>query len=443
MIQASELSIRYSATVSLALPNALGRNAFVETTIAVGSTYPREPVERVDAAVDRFAAAVSKTEPFRVGSLDIPGALYASRLKRLVVFDEIVANTWNWAPFVPGKARGGHSASDWIASPWGAPRLYVAPALRTRAEDALKNGGDGSELFLPILAMQASGADGMLLSRWRTGGRSAYDLTTDFVKNYESEPSADAWKHAALQLMKRDVVVDEEPRLRKLGRNEEIPKYDSPFWWAGYMLIDSGEAVRAEELDVLDEDAIKKAEAEKALLEDGGEEEGVPAVPDGETDEEPGAQTGEGAEETGADEEGVVIPIIVDKTGQGDEGDDSAEIDRPLNLGPQILDDDALATQDEEGDDFFAVDEEDEPGAPEEEPGEEEQGEEEASPEATEEEPSAPADEPKVQEKDAPKAEVKPRAKAEVKPKDDSSKEGGSSEPKSKTGKVSLKPKSE
>ena len=283
MIQASELSIRYSATVSLALPNALGRNAFVETTIAVGSTYPREPVERVDAAVDRFAAAVSKTEPFRVGSLDIPGALYASRLKRLVVFDEIVANTWNWAPFVPGKARGGHSASDWIASPWGAPRLYVAPALRTRAEDALKNGGDGSELFLPILAMQASGADGMLLSRWRTGGRSAYDLTTDFVKNYESEPSADAWKHAALQLMKRDVVVDEEPRLRKLGRNEEIPKYDSPFWWAGYMLIDSGEAVRAEELDVLDEDAIKKAEAEKALLEDGGEEEGVPAVPDGET----------------------------------------------------------------------------------------------------------------------------------------------------------------
>lgn len=443
MIQASELSIRYSATVSLALPNALGRNAFVETTITVGSTYPREPVERVDAAVDRFAAAVSKTEPFRVGSLDIPGALYASRLKRLVVFDEIVANTWNWAPFVPGKARGGHSASDWIASPWGAPRLYVAPALRTRAEDALKNGGDGSELFLPILAMQASGADGMLLSRWRTGGRSAYDLTTDFVKNYESEPSADAWKHAALQLMKRDVVVDEEPRLRKLGRNEEIPKYDSPFWWAGYMLIDSGEAVRAEELDVLDEDAIKKAEAEKALLEDGGEEEGVPAVPDGETDEEPGAQTGEGAEETGADEEGVVIPIIVDKTGQGDEGDDSAEIDRPLNLGPQILDDDALATQDEEGDDFFAVDEEDEPGAPEEEPGEEEQGEEEASPEAAEEEPSASADEPKVQEKDAPKAEVKPRAKAEVKPKDDSSKEGGSSEPKSKTGKVSLKPKSE
>ena len=106
MIQASELTIRYSATVSLALPNALGRNAFVETTVAAGVSYPREPAERMEAAVDRFATAIPKTEAFRIGSLPIPGSIYAARLKRLVVFNEIQGDIWNWEPVTPGKTRG-------------------------------------------------------------------------------------------------------------------------------------------------------------------------------------------------------------------------------------------------------------------------------------------------------------------------------------------------
>ena len=72
--------------------------------------------------------------------------------------------------------------------------------------------------------MQASGADTILLSRWRTGGRSAFDLAEAFVKNYEKEPSANAWKDAVAELVERDVVVDEEPRLKKLGLSEAIPK---------------------------------------------------------------------------------------------------------------------------------------------------------------------------------------------------------------------------
>ncbi|MBQ6829197.1 MAG: tetratricopeptide repeat protein, partial [Thermoguttaceae bacterium] len=250
MIQAQDLTIRYSATVALALPNAFGRNAFVDTTVLLGETFPKETRETTDAAFDRLSQAVSKTEGLRRGALkSVPGSLYATRLRRLVVFDEIVADGWNWAPVVPSDARRGHGVADWIFAPWGAPRLIVLPALRTPAENALKNGGDGSEIFLPILAAQSTGADAMLLSRWRTGGRSAFDLSTDFLKNYESEPVADAWKRAVLNLMKRDVVLDEEPRLKTPGRSEDAPSYALPFWWAGYLLIDSGEALSALILD--------------------------------------------------------------------------------------------------------------------------------------------------------------------------------------------------
>lgn len=453
MIQASELTIRYSATVSLALPNALGRNAFVETTVAAGVSYPREPAERMEAAVDRFATAIPKTEAFRIGSLPIPGSIYAARLKRLVVFNEIQGDIWNWEPVTPGKTRGGSRVSDWIAAPWGAPRLFVAPSLRTYAENALKNGGDGSELFLPILAMQASGADGMLLSRWRTGGRSAYDLATDFVKNYESEPTADAWKRSALKLMQRDVVVEEEPRLRKLGRSEQTPKYDSPFWWAGYMVVDSGEAVKLEELDQLDKENVQKAKEEQALLKDGKAEALENQPDDGTENTDPNAgQTDENGEET---EDGVVVPRFVNKNGDvgKTDGKDEDEADS-FELDPKAIDDEDIEKMDEEGDDFFASDEDEEEAkpAPKEEPKAED---EESEPDPEEDEGLSTEDEPKAEgdSKEEPKADdAKGDSKEEPKADDakgDSKEEPKASSPKksdgkatsAKSGKVTLKSK--
>lgn len=383
MISAQDLTIRYSATVALALPNAFGRNAFVDTTVLLGETFPKETKETTDAAFDRLSQAVSKTEGLRRGALKaVPGSLYATRLRRLVVFDEIVADGWNWAPVVPSDARRGHGVADWIPAPWGAPRLLVLPALRTPAENALKNGGDGSEIFLPVLAAQSTGADAMLLSRWRTGGRSAFDLSTDFLKNYESEPVAEAWKNAVLDLMKRDVVLDEEPRLKTPGRSEEPPKYALPFWWAGYLLIDSGEALSAEELKKLQaEDAdAKKPNADPNAASEAGAAIGVdPNAPAAGTGADPNASEvevdadGENAETPadGADEssEGTVDPlaptITVRKPEKSEDSEDakdseenadSTDADEPFDLGPRVLDDETLEKNDQEGDDFFSGD---------------------------------------------------------------------------------------
>ncbi|MBQ2849937.1 MAG: hypothetical protein IJE77_05600, partial [Thermoguttaceae bacterium] len=383
MISAQDLTIRYSATVALALPNAFGRNAFVDTTVLLGETFPKETKETTDAAFDRLSQAVSKTEGLRRGALKaVPGSLYATRLRRLVVFDEIVADGWNWAPVVPSDARRGHGVADWIPAPWGAPRLIVLPALRSPAENALKNGGDGSELFLPVLAAQSTGADAMLLSRWRTGGRSAFDLSTDFLKNYESQPVADAWKNAVLALMKRDVVLDEEPRLKTPGRSEEPPKYALPFWWAGYLLIDSGEALSADELKKLqaEADAAKKPNAENAADPNAASEAGAaigvdPNAPAVGTGADPNASElevdADGAENADSPEDAAdpLAPTITVRTSpsskkaeepkdakNSEENADSTDADEPFDLGPRVLDDETLEKNDQEGDDFFSGD---------------------------------------------------------------------------------------
>lgn len=370
MIQAQDLTIRYSATVSLALPNALGRGAFVETTALLGETFPKELAKTTDAAFDRLSQAVSKVEGLRRGSLKaIPGGLYASRTRRLVVFDEIIADDWNWAPMLPGQTRRGNQVADWIRAPWGAPRLLVLPALRTPAENSLKNGGDGAEIFLPVLAAQSSGADAILLSRWRTGGRSAFDLTTDFLKNYESQPVADAWKNAVLALAKRDVVLEEEPRLKTPGRSEAAPRYDLPFWWAGYLLIDSGEAISAEELKKLqaESDAAKKPAAvdPNAASEAGaaiGVDPNAPAVGTGADPNAVEVETDAPADAENAADDDALVPTISVRSTETEaetDGSDAAETpddEKPFDLGPRALDDETLKKDDQEGDDFFSGD---------------------------------------------------------------------------------------
>ena len=425
MIAAQDFTIRYSATVSLALPNAIGRNAFVGTTLIAGATFPRESSERVEAAVERFSNAISKTEATTAERMRaIPGSLYSARLRRLVVWEEVVADRWNWAPVVLGsKPRPGNSVSAWIESPWGAPRLLVMPALRTPAENSLKNGGRGAELALAVLAMQASGADTMLLSRWRTGGRSAYDLSQEFVKNYENEPAADAWKHAATSLMTRDVVVEEEPRLKKLGRSDEVPRYSAPFWWAGYMLIDSGEAVEGDRLEEFDAAAVKKGEEENALLENDK---------DGEKK---------------SDESGDELDGILDPSDEGDEGDRAVFVDpkksdddAPFASGPKSITDEELAAQDEEGDDFFAIDAPDDVAEPEPDSDDAESNGDDAT---TVDEKSEPKSSSKSESKTAPKSEPTPKKNVSDESKKDDkpeTKDSGKSSGKS-SGRLSLKGK--
>ena len=409
MIAAQDFTIRYSATVSLALPNAVGRSAFVGTTLIWGQTFPKEPAERIEAAVERFSRAISKTEATTAENMRaIPGSLYAARLRRLVVWEEVLADKWNWSPVVLGnRPRPGNSVSAWIESPWGAPRLIVMPALRTPAENSLKGGGIGAELALAVLAMQASGADTMLLSRWRTGGRSAYDLTQDFVKNYENEPAADAWKNAVLSLMARDVIPDEEPRLKKLGRSEEIPKYSAPFWWAGYMLIDSGEAVEEDRLEEFDVEAVKKGEEENALLE-----------------------SDKDAEKKSDDSENELDGIL-DPSDEEDEGDravfvepkKSDDDDAPFASAPKSITDEDLAAQDEEGDDFFAIDSPEDAEVPDPEDVAPDEDEPDA---AIDEEPDATTDS-KTSSKTEPKSDAKSDSKASTEPEP---KSGAKSEPK-------------
>jgi hypothetical protein len=78
----------------------------------------------------------------------------------------------------------------------------------------------------------------VLLSRWRVAGQSTFGLVKEFVQELPHLPATEAWQRSVDLLSNADLAVDREPRLRSPDGNSL--KAQHPFFWAGYMLVDTG-----------------------------------------------------------------------------------------------------------------------------------------------------------------------------------------------------------
>jgi CHAT domain-containing protein len=129
-----------------------------------------------------------------------------------------------------------------MSLPWGGPDQIVLPGFHTPAEVALKRGGTGEELFLAACGLMATGSRTILLSRWRAGGKSNYDLIREFVQELPYGSAAEAWQRAVRVVADNEIVVGREPRVNAEGLEVDL-KADHPFFWAGLMLLDTGRQV--------------------------------------------------------------------------------------------------------------------------------------------------------------------------------------------------------
>ena len=127
----------------------------------------------------------------------------------------------------------------------------------------------GDEVFLSVCGLMSCGARTILLSRWRSGGQSSFDLVREFAQELPHTSPADAWQRAVMLESDTQLNLEAEPRI-KHSATDETPKASHPFFWAGYMLIDSSQVSQipepkpaADKLKQPDVPEIKPADAEK------------------------------------------------------------------------------------------------------------------------------------------------------------------------------------
>jgi tetratricopeptide (TPR) repeat protein len=236
--------VRYAPTRSLAVaapPAVVGTGPLGIHVGRLGRTQKGDAAEMLD----RITRGIDRAVPLPLPEKP-PAVAVASVLDGLVVLDDLGGS----GAVVPGAAgRGGIAFADWLAPPQKRPGIVLLPGMRSAMAQGLEKGAlperPGDDLFMPAIDLLAAGGRTALLTRWRVGGRTTADLMTEFLRDATTvpadtppPPASASWQRAI------DVVTAEapdpelEPRLKQGQAVLEDARH--PFFWAGYLLIDTG-----------------------------------------------------------------------------------------------------------------------------------------------------------------------------------------------------------
>ncbi len=262
--------LRYAPTVSLAVGDTRPRRKPGPMGVVLSKLYPREPDEQSELAFAELSRAVPESVAIR-GPLVPQANVYSTLFDRLAVFAEIAppeGDSLSWTP-MPLAAKGpGANLSAWLDLPWGAPDQIYLPGFRTAAENAFRKPGsssgatisvDGHEIFMSICGLMATGTRTVLIARWRPGGRSSYDLVREFAQEVPYSTASAAWQRAVRLVSSTPIDPTLEPRVATSANHEPI-KAEHPFFWAGFLVADTG----AEPLDADKADGVIKAKPDEA-----------------------------------------------------------------------------------------------------------------------------------------------------------------------------------
>jgi hypothetical protein len=236
----NKMPVRYAPTLALSVPDKRPIRRATRTAVVAGRLLPREEDSLTRLASEQLGGVENVALLGDV--LPAPSALFTAACDRFVLYadlDDQDKLPFGWSPAKVDAGKGLSTLSDWTLLPLAGAEQVVFPGFHTPAETSLKRGGAGEEVFLSVCGLMASGSRTILLSRWRVGGQSTIDLMREFIQELPHSPAAVAWRRSVQLAGGRVVDPAAEPRLRA-GRASDGLKADHPFFWAGYLLVDTG-----------------------------------------------------------------------------------------------------------------------------------------------------------------------------------------------------------
>ncbi|MEO8493697.1 MAG: CHAT domain-containing protein [Planctomycetota bacterium] len=253
--------IRYAPTIALSQHDRRpSPTTDTETGAVVGSLFPRDDEKVGLAAFAELKSALPEVtrlnEPLTVSS-----KMLATVCDRLVVLTDMqldTPNPYDWSPMQLDQGKPGSTVGEWATLPFGSPDQIVLPGFHTEAETGLKRAAGGEDVFLSICGLMASGSRTILLSRWRTGGKTSYDLTREFVQELPYTSPTSAWQRSVFLAMQSDLVAAREPRVKAANNFDAHIKSDHPFFWSSCLLVAPGQISAAAEAPKRNEVAAEK-----------------------------------------------------------------------------------------------------------------------------------------------------------------------------------------
>jgi len=247
--------IRYAPTIGLAFSNEGPLRRVQRTGVVAGDMVPGESDEARQAAVQSLDAALERTFPL-TAPLPTDSPLTASLIDQLVVLADVETEGFgplDLSPLPLDRSDAAGSLLAWTRLGRTGPQRIYLPGMRTVAEHGgragRRRGGGaipGAELFLTSCSLMASGAETMLLSRWRVGGQTSLELVQELAMELPHAAAGEAWARALDIVRTTPIDPLSEPRVKEAEEQTELTAAH-PFFWAGYLVVDSGWAPEPEE----------------------------------------------------------------------------------------------------------------------------------------------------------------------------------------------------
>jgi CHAT domain-containing protein len=240
----SKIRVRYVPTFALAAPDAAPRRRGTNMAVVTGKLSPGQKDGFEQLALDKIRHSVPEAVKLQVAPSAEPN-WYRALIDRLVVLNDLTvdpAAPYAWAPLALERGRSTAGVAGWFSLPWGYPDQIVLPGFHTAAEHAMKRPSGampGQELFLASCLLMSGGSRTILLSRWRTGGETSVELAQQFVQELPYLSAAEAWQRSVELAKEEPLNWETEPRLKRFD-SPTMPTAKNPFFWAGYVLIDTG-----------------------------------------------------------------------------------------------------------------------------------------------------------------------------------------------------------
>lgn len=238
----SQARVRYAPTVGLTMPYGRRHKPQPNLGVVLGKLSPRDDDTVAPAALEELGRSVAGAVALP-RSLPAAAATYRTLLDGLIVLDDIpwTDGPYDWSPAPSDRGKVAGSLASWFALPWGGPEHVILPGFHTAAENGLRKGQpSGNELFLSLCGLMSTGARTILISRWRVGGQTSLGLVREFAQELPHIPASEAWQRSVQVASSTQIEPEREPRVKKAASGAEPAKGDHPFFWAGYMLVDSG-----------------------------------------------------------------------------------------------------------------------------------------------------------------------------------------------------------
>ncbi len=235
----SKIRLRYLPTAGMICQPPAARKRQPRTAVVLGKLFPKDDSEVAQEQARDMQEIVTGLEvlPARLGA---DTGLLRTTWDRLLVLDDIDdtrAGGLSWSPGRVDEGRPGSTLGRWLAFPWGGPQQVLLPGFHTATESGLRKSGTGDEVFLAATTLMATGAETVLISRWRTGGQACFDLIREFLQEEPQATPAEAWQRSLQILRETELDPKAEPRVSPTKGAAPLSAAH-PFFWAGYMLLD-------------------------------------------------------------------------------------------------------------------------------------------------------------------------------------------------------------